>query len=53
MEAYTLTYVNKQPMGTCCRTQGTHWGSCNSLESGTGWEVEKEVKREGHMYTYG
>ena len=27
MEAYTLAYVNKQPMGICCKTQGTQTGA--------------------------
>ena len=27
MEAYTLTYVNRQPMGICCMTQGTQTGA--------------------------
>ena len=27
MEAYTLTYVTRQPMGTCCMTQGTQTGA--------------------------
>ena len=35
MEAYTLTYVNRQPMGICCMTQGTQPGLGNNLK---GWE---------------
>ena len=31
MEAYTLTYVNRQPMGICCVTQETHTGALNNL----------------------
>ena len=27
MEAYTLTHVNRQPMGICCTTQGTQTGA--------------------------
>ena len=27
MEAYTLTHVNRQPMGVCCMTQGTQTGA--------------------------
>ena len=27
MEAYTLTHVNRQPMGICCMTQGTQTGA--------------------------
>ena len=27
MDAYMLTYVNRQPMGICCMTQGTHTGA--------------------------
>ena len=27
MDAYTLTYVNKQPMGICRMTQGTQTGA--------------------------
>ena len=27
MDAYTLTYVHRQPMGTCCMTQGTQTGA--------------------------
>ena len=32
MEAYALTYVNRQPMGICCMTQGTQTGLCNNLD---------------------
>ena len=27
MDVYTLTYVNRQPMGICCMTQGTQTGA--------------------------
>ena len=27
MDAYTLTYVNRQPMGICCMTQGMQTGA--------------------------
>ena len=27
MEAYTLTFVNRWPMGICCMTQGTQMGA--------------------------
>ena len=27
MEAYTLTHVNRQPMGVCCMTQETQTGA--------------------------
>ena len=27
MDAYTLTYVNREPMGICCMTQGTQSGA--------------------------
>ena len=27
MEAHTLTYVNRQPMGICWRAQGTQTGA--------------------------
>ena len=27
MDAYTLTYVNRQPMGICCMTQGIQSGT--------------------------
>ena len=27
MDAYTVTYVNRQPMGICCMIQGTQTGS--------------------------
>ena len=27
MDAYTLTYVNRQPMGICCMTQGNQTGA--------------------------
>ena len=27
MDAYTLTYVNRQPMGICWMTQGTQTGA--------------------------
>ena len=27
MDAYTLTYVNREPMGICCMTQGTQTGA--------------------------
>ena len=27
MDAYTLTYVNRQSMGICCMTQGTQTGA--------------------------
>ena len=26
MDAYTLAYVNRQPMGICCMTQGNQTG---------------------------
>ena len=32
MDAHTLTYINRQPMGICCMTQGTQTGLFNSLE---------------------
>ena len=27
MDAYTVTYVNRQPMGICCMIQGTQIGA--------------------------
>ena len=27
MDAYTLVYVNREPMGICCMTQGTQTGA--------------------------
>ena len=27
MDAYTLIYVNREPMGICCMTQGTQTGA--------------------------
>ena len=27
MDAYTLTYINRQPMGICCMTQGIQTGT--------------------------
>ena len=27
MDAYTQTYVNRQPMGICCMTQGNQTGA--------------------------
>ena len=27
MDAYTLVYVNREPMGICCTTQGTQTGA--------------------------
>ena len=27
MDAYTLTYVNREPMEICCMTQGTQTGA--------------------------
>ena len=36
MDAYTLTYVNREPRGICCMTQmELKWELCNNLE---GWE---------------
>ena len=35
MDASAPPYVNSQPVGICCMTQGTHTGACNNLE---GWE---------------
>ena len=35
MDAYTLTYVNRQPMGIHCMTQELKLGLRNNLE---GWE---------------
>ena len=34
-QRHTLIYVNRQPMGICCMTQGTQTGVYNNLE---GWE---------------
>lgn len=31
-EAYTLTQVNRQPVGICRMTQGAQTGLCNNLE---------------------
>ena len=31
MDAYTLTYVDRWPMGICCVTQETQTGALNDL----------------------
>ena len=46
MDAYTLIYVNRQPMGICCMTQGTQPGFCNNLDGvgmGERWEGDSYV----------
>lgn len=45
-DAYTLTYVNRQSMGTFCMTRGTQTGLCNNLDrwewAGSGREIQEE-----------
>ena len=41
MDAYTLTYVNREPMGICCMTQGTQTGA---LYQPRGMRDGREVK---------
>ena len=48
MEAYTLTYVNKQPRRVCCETSRLKLKLWNNPE---GWEWAGGGK--GHTYTYG
>ena len=47
MDAYTLTYVNRQPMGIFSMTQGTQTGLRNTWRGGNGQEVGGIFKREG------
>ena len=51
MEAYTLTYVNKQPMGICCRTQGTQTGTLSQPREWDGVGGGREVKKGGDICT--
>ena len=51
MDAYTLTYVNRQPMGICHMTQGTQTGALlqpKGIGMGGRWEGDSRVR--GHMY---
>ena len=45
MEAYTLTFVNRWPMGICCMTQGTQTGALyqpKRVRRGGRWEGAQE-----------
>ena len=47
MDAYTITYVNREPMGICSMTQKTQTASLQQTER---WDDEgdgREVGREG------
>ena len=51
MEAYTLVYVNRQPMGISCRLRELTLGFCNNLER---WEwvgAWRETQEGGDICT--
>ena len=46
MEAYTLTYVNKQPRRVCCETSRLKLKLWNNPEGWEWWEVGGRFKGE-------
>lgn len=51
MEAYTVTHVNRQPMGISCLTQELKMGLCNNLE-GWNWVGGEREGTYAHLWLF-